>query len=751
MAEEELNIILRAIDQASKVLKGVSSSAEELSDELEEVDGIDPVISVDDDQVEEATSELEALDEQQVSDKVVPVDDDQAEEANAELEALDEQQISQKVVPVDDDQIEEASAGLDGLNSKLLGVAGTIGLVDQATKLWEASTQRQTTQFYLGANLGEKKAREMQLAIQDIVATVPGDDTFMNTVLSGAMAKQTNLTTAELTKGAQAMADYIAGSEMQGKNAIEAQQDLKSYILSGSTAELQRSSILSNQVDILENKSTIQERINALIEAENNEQVAGLSGYDTAANKLTEFQGRIEKAQADLGELFLPAIQGALEFGLALDDSLGGGLMASIAGLGAAIPAIATGLSMVGQSANGINALITGFGKLRDVLSLTAIQEQLLNAVEGEGAIARFASALGITTEAAAAEGATVAFGGLAIAEGAALWPILAIIAAIAALGVAVYELGKYFGWWTDVGSMLEAINAGVQRLWSAFINHPDVQAIISAISNAWRVLSSAVGSAINWVLKFFNVNTGGEFDVVRALIEMIGLAWKALTLPIRTVINVIKNLITVFKQASNSGKQNVDKIRALFRALPGAIRSAISSLVSIITTPFRNAYNGVKSAVDRIKNAAKGITNINISSVTSKLTSPFTNAYNRIKGIVSNIISKARSIPSNIPGIGGAFGFDYEGMLEEINSKNNNITYTNTDETLTLDHNINFTFDFNNLPEGTSEETLVAMLRSAITDRSVINSLVNSPDFQSLDGKVKDRLVLKNGRARGV
>ena len=67
------------------------------------------------------------------------------------------------------------------------------------------------------------------------------------------------------------------------------------------------------------------------------------------------------------------------------------------------------------------------------------------------------------------------------------------------------------------------------------------------------------------------------------------------------------------------------------------------------------------------------------------------------------------------------------------------------------LNFNINFNFDFTNLPEGTSEETLVAMLRSAITDRSVINSLVNSPDFQSLDGKVKGRIMLKSNRARGV
>ena len=98
----------------------------------------------------------------------------------------------------------------------------------------------------------------------------------------------------------------------------------------------------------------------------------------------------------------------------------------------------------------------------------------------------------------------------------------------------------------------------------------------------------------------------------------------------------------------------------------------------------------------------------------------------------------------------GGAYGFDYEGMLAEINSRNNN-PYTSNETSLSLDHNINFKFDFTNLPEGTSEENLVSMLQSAITDRSVINSLVNSPDFQSIDSKVKQKITLKNNRARGV
>lgn len=326
--------------------------------------------------------------------------------------------------------------------------------------------------------------------------------------------------------------------------------------------------------------------------------------------------------------------------------------------------------------------------------------------------------------------------------------PFIAIGAAIVAL---IYEIGKAFGWWSDASSMIDAIWAGIQRLWSAFINHPDVQGFLSALTAAWEWLVPAVSGVVNAVLRFFGVTSSSNFDFVRTLIDTLGVAWKALTLPIRTVITVIKTLWTTMKTVYNNIKATVNNIKRLFSNLPGAIRGAISSLVGILTAPFRTAYSNITGTVSSIKSTIQGITHVNIGSLTNKITQPVTNAYNRIAKTVSNIIKKIKSIPSNIPGIGGAFGFDYEGMLEEINSRNSNSSYVTSDENLTLDHNINFKFDFTNLPEGTSEENLVAMLQSAITDRSVINSLVNSPDFQALDGKVKDRLILKNGRARGV
>ena len=354
-----------------------------------------------------------------------------------------------------------------------------------------------------------------------------------------------------------------------------------------------------------------------------------------------------------------------------------------------------------------------------------------------------------------AVSGAITLLTATAIPAATALWamvaPLLPFIAIGAAVVLIIYEIGKAFGWWTDVSSMLDAIWAGVMRLWSAFINHPDVQSFLSALAIAWNWLVPAVTGVVNAVLRFFGVTSSSNFDFVRTLINAIGGAWNQMTFPIRLVITVVKLFITTMVNIYNRVRAIITNIKNLFARLPGAIRGAISSLTSIITHPVQTARNTISGIVGGIKSTISGITHVNIGSLTSKLTQPVTNAYNNIAKTVSNIINKIKSIPHNIPGIGGAFGFDYEGMLEELNKSKSANVYTSGNESLTLDHNINFKFDFTNLPEGTSEETLVAMLRSAITDRSVINSLVNSPDFQSLDGKVKDRLLLKSNRARGV
>ena len=250
--------------------------------------------------------------------------------------------------------------------------------------------------------------------------------------------------------------------------------------------------------------------------------------------------------------------------------------------------------------------------------------------------------------------------------------------------------------------------------------------------------------------MSFFSANSGGKFDFVRTLINAVGVAWKAMTLPIRLVITAVKLFMATMKTVYNNVHNIINKIRNLWQRLPGLIRSAISSLVSIITSPFRNAYNGVVSAVDRIKSYVQGLTNISLSSITDKIVAPFRNAYNRVAQEVDKIKRKANELTGGLLGAIG-YGFDYEGMMEELEQARKTQSYNVEEGEISIKQEIDFNFDFTGLPEGINEDQLVYLLKEAINDKGVINQLVNNPDFQSLDQKVKNRLALKSNRARGV
>ena len=201
--------------------------------------------------------------------------------------------------------------------------------------------------------------------------------------------------------------------------------------------------------------------------------------------------------------------------------------------------------------------------------------------------------------------------------------PFIAIGAAIVAI---IYEIGKAFGWWTDVSSMMDAIWAGIQRLWSAFINHPDVQGFIQGVSAAWKAMQPFLNTTISLILRFFNVSGKKDFDIVRTLINAISTAWRSMTAPIRLVISLIQ---------------------AVWRA-------------------FQTMYSKGKSAIDDTKKAIQSITKIDISSVTNKIVKPFKDAYTLVSKEVEKIKKSAKSIPSNVGRsglgiLGGAFGFDYE------------------------------------------------------------------------------------------
>lgn len=519
--------------------------------------------------------------------------------------------------------------------------------------LASAGKQETNFQFLKGAlNNDEALAQEKMNDIKKIVQRLPGDDTAVQGLLSQAIAKDADLTKDSLADIGTAYADYASAMSFYGKSGIEAQQDMTNYILAGNTAELERSPILSSHIDKLKEANTIQERSEALQEALNEEHWGGMSQQDTYNNKLETFNGMLERGKYTLGGMFQEGAKSAMDLALKLDDASGG-----LLGMGLAAVSFASPLS---DMVVGAGQAATGIKSLRDVYKDLTVMETIANAIEGEGAIAHIASALGITTEAAAAEGATAAFGGLAIAEGAALWPILAIIGALALLGVAVYEVGKYFGWWTDVGSMLDAISAGVQRLWSAFINNPDVQSFIQGIKDAWNGVVAALGPVISQVMSFFGISQGGEFDIVRALIMGIGAAWNSMKARIMLVISVVRAIIGVFQQVLGAVTGFINNVVSKFTALPGRIQSAISGLSGIITAPFNQAWGVISPIIDAAKNGMSTLNSLN----------PFSGA--EYAGFDSNV---------------GYAGF---GSGETLNNTLTNIASSNNSSSMVNNFNIN-------------------------------------------------------------
>ena len=457
-------------------------------------------------------------------------------------------------------------------------------------------------------------------------------------------------------------------------------------------------------------------------------------------------------------------------------------------------------IGQVGSFGMQVNGLMMLGGTLKTVVQGIRdfnVVKSIQNLLEGEGAVASIAAALGITTEAAAAEGATFAFAGLAVAEGAALWPILAIIAAIALLVVAVYEIGKAFNWWSDVGTMFEAINAGIQRLWSAFINHPDVQAVISGISWALGTLWSWIVQAGQAVLEFFGITSEGNFDFVRALIDGIGWAWQTMTAPIRLVISLVQMVINAFNNFTNTQSDLPGTIWAILtglvnvyvtiwsmiisslakfagqmlrrgvtmtvnfingiinrlRSLPGKVYSALVAVVSRISSAIQNWISTAKSKVSSLISSitgpfhgVAGKISSALSGVANALLSPFKQAWDWIKPYYDKIKGALDIIPS----FGGEAA--YGGETLDSNGRAFNIstgayTINNDNNPIVIEDNVNLTLDLSNVPSHINTDTLI----NALTDKNVLTALTSNRDFQNLDAKVKQKINLKTNRARGA
>lgn len=538
----------------------------------------------------------------------VNVEDGEVLSTDAEIENLN--QTAHVDIDVDDAAVQGAMQNInDGINQAKQGIGEIAAGMGEAL---EASGRMENTETFLSMNIGADKAKAKLDEIRSVTDKLPGDDVTLQNLLSQATVKDMSMGADAMTLMGGAAADYMAAMQNFGKNATETQQDLMNYILAGNTAEVERSPILQSHIDKLKEGTTVQERAKLLQEALNEEGWKGISQQDTYNNKLQQFDDMMTRGQMNLGNMFNEGAKGAMSFLMGLDDATGG----------------LAGMALVATTQFGPGL----FSATQGIVTMVPGIQQLIKGMGGLGGI--------IPTITGAIGGAGSSL--MALATG----PVGIAIAAIALLAIGIYEAGKAFGWWSDVGSMLDAMKAGVMELWNAFMSNPYVIQAIDLIkqglTDAWNAIQG-FGQAIMTALG----GAGGQFDILGFMVQNLGMILNAV-MPI--VIMVIQGIITYFRNLYTVAVTVWPMISGAISNAIGIIRGIISGAMSI-WSGLQSAWRGLQSTASSVFGAINGIVSgagsawHSFSSTVMSAIQPIIDQINNLKNAAAGVGDLVHSI----------------------------------------------------------------------------------------------------------
>lgn len=263
--------------------------------------------------------------------------------------------------------------------------------------------------------------------------------------------------------------------------------------------------------------------------------------------------------------------------------------------------------------------------------------------------LSSLAETLGLTG--IAAEGASAGFFTLGAAELTALWPILAIVGAVALLAVGFEQLGEYMGWWTDFGSMFDSLRAGVMRLWNAFMNSRLVTMTIDALKGAFEALKNFVQPL--WDELFNGAGEGGGgFDIVGLWIEnftmledviltVIGVfqGFGNMVVSILTMIlSPIQLLYTTWVSVFEGQTSIFDAIMMSLQILVSSYQNILNMLGTVISTILQAILGRISSWATGLVNRARSAVSQFVSGVINGLTSLPSRFSSALQGVITAV-----------------------------------------------------------------------------------------------------------------
>lgn len=492
---------------------------------------------VDDEQVKELEALLDSLADKVVGFEVA-VDDDGLDAAGEKEEGLNGS--AEFVIDVDDAAVQQAMQNLsDGVGKAKQGV---LDLKNAIQEVEQAGMQSEQNKAFLEMNLGAEEAATQYQRISDIVASMPGDDNTMRSVLSTAQALGNDLNPQEMEAATKTMADYMAGSATMGKMATESQQDIMKYLLDGNTAELERGSIVSSQVDKLKEANTFQERQVAMQEVLNELGYGGISTQDTMLNKQAEWEGMIYNSSDALSSMWLGAEKGAMDYILQLNDATGG-----LVGMGIVAGSVAGGPLI--DTVSGLGQMATGMKAIKDLGMIQYLKE------------------LEIMTKLSAAADWLLSGAQAVLNAVMSLNPIILVVIALIALAAALIWAYNNVDWF----------RAMVDNAWQSIVTFG--QQLYSFISGALQGLVNAITAVGAWLVGRVSASFSAIWSIISAAMNL----WNQATAKARAIATAIGNA---------------------FSGVRGTIQGAFNGVTHAITAPFMSAYNTLKPIIDNIKAA---------------------------------------------------------------------------------------------------------------------------------------------------
>ena len=638
---ELLEIIIQAVDNASDAFESIKDSVQETDEAIQnsfdgsDFEGMNAAL-------DEANAEVERLTEELAGIYMGDIEGDAEAVEDALAAAQDEAAKLKDEIENTKDQTSETNSEMEGLEGILGGIAGmevftqlSDALMDMANKA--GTVQDSWTRMGLaaegaGIDVGSMKGAVTSLASETGRAGGQIRESFIAMTSAGISDMSTMQT---LFKGASAQA-FILGTDVETLANKFSGMAMKSSI---AERTLKGTGITVNELgQALGMQGATIEEINAKWETLSVDQRAAALGMAASMNEGKDaneeyknswegLQAQIDIAKGKLevlvGKVLLPVLVPAMEVASRVLSWLGDTISAVMDGpLGGLISVIGTVAAVIMLAIPAYMALSTAFTLLT----------------------------------------------GPALAAAASLWaavaPLLPFIAIGAAIVFIIYEIGKAFGWWTDIGSMIDAVWAGIQRLWSAFVNHPDVQAAIQAVSSALQTLWGYIQQAGQAIMEFFGIATGGEFDVVRAIIDGVGAAWEIFSGHLTAVVTVFTILISIFQAVGEAigGFWNdtllpfgewLSGVFAPVWQLVADLLNAIEPFVSNLTNAFTLFANGqmslpglVWTVLTTLLNAYVTIFSLIMSRVTAWGISLLAKGVSVASNFVNNIVNWLRQLP---------------------------------------------------------------------------------------------------------